>query len=90
MGEDFSGWDSSYDGAPIPVGEMREWRDAVVDRLQALRPRRVLEIGVGSGALLTRLAPHCERYVGTDLSPVAVTTLGRHERHTPNCASGPN
>ncbi|MFA7767791.1 amino acid adenylation domain-containing protein [Streptomyces sp. NRRL S-448] len=78
MGEDFSGWDSSYDGTPIPVREMREWRDAVVDRLLALRPRRVLEIGVGSGALLTRVAPHCERYVGTDLSPVAVTTLGRH------------
>ncbi|MEU3613588.1 amino acid adenylation domain-containing protein [Streptomyces sp. NPDC006872] len=78
MGEDFSGWDSSYDGAPIPVGEMREWRNAVVDRLLAFRPRRVLEIGVGSGALLTRVAPHCERYVGTDLSPVAVATLGRH------------
>ena len=29
--DDFSGWNSSYDGAAIPVEQMREWRDAVVD-----------------------------------------------------------
>lgn len=75
MGEDFTGWDSSYDGDPIPVAQMREWRAATVDRILELRPRRVLEIGVGSGVFLAKIAPHCEKYVGTDLSPVAVATL---------------
>ncbi|MGI5438391.1 class I SAM-dependent methyltransferase [Streptomyces shenzhenensis] len=77
MGEDFTGWNSSYDGSAIPVAEMREWRDAAVERILAAAPRRVLEIGVGSGAFLVRIAPHCERYVGTDLSPLAVATLDR-------------
>ncbi|MFJ7593385.1 amino acid adenylation domain-containing protein [Streptomyces sp. NPDC097617] len=77
MGEDFTGWDSSYDGSAIPVADMREWRDATVERILAESPRRVLEIGVGSGVFLARIAPHCERYVGTDLSPVAVATLNQ-------------
>ncbi|WUH99882.1 amino acid adenylation domain-containing protein [Spirillospora sp. NBC_00431] len=73
--ESFTGWNSTYDGRPIPLEEMREWRSATVDRILALRPRRVLEIGVGSGLILSRVAPHCESYWGTDLSEEAITTL---------------
>ncbi|MET9414604.1 amino acid adenylation domain-containing protein [Streptomyces klenkii] len=74
-GEDFRGWDSTYDGEPIPLEQMREWRDATVARIAELRPRRVLEIGVGAGLLLSRLAAHCETYWGTDFSPAAVARL---------------
>ncbi|WP_190854214.1 non-ribosomal peptide synthetase [Actinomadura sp. RB99] len=73
--EAFAGWDSSYDGVPIPLAEMREWRDTTVDRIRALRPRRVLEIGVGAGLLLTRLAPECEEYWGTDFSEPVIAKL---------------
>ncbi|MDD9371927.1 MAG: AMP-binding protein, partial [Acidimicrobiales bacterium] len=73
--EDFSGWDSSYDGEPIPVTEMREWRAGTVERIMALAPRRVLEIGVGSGLLLTRIAPQVESYWGTDLAASVVEQL---------------
>ena len=73
--ENFTGWNSSYDGTPIPLAEMREWRDATVARIAALRPRHVLEIGVGSGLLLTRLAPACASYWGLDLSQEAVDAL---------------
>ncbi|WUS41582.1 amino acid adenylation domain-containing protein [Kitasatospora sp. NBC_01250] len=76
LGEDFSGWNSSYDGLPIPAEQMREWRDATVARIRELQPRRVLEIGVGTGLLLARLAPHCESYWGTDLSGQVVRALG--------------
>ncbi|MFE9774066.1 amino acid adenylation domain-containing protein [Streptomyces sp. NPDC005931] len=72
LGEDFSGWNSSYTGQPIPLTEMRRWRDATVERVRELGPRRVLEIGVGSGLLLAPLAPECEAYWGTDISEVVI------------------
>ncbi|TYK43424.1 non-ribosomal peptide synthetase [Actinomadura decatromicini] len=73
--EEFAGWDSSYDGAPIPLDDMREWRAATVDRVRALRPRRVLEIGVGAGLILTRLAPETYEYWGTDFSEPVIAKL---------------
>ncbi|MBL7253034.1 non-ribosomal peptide synthetase [Paractinoplanes lichenicola] len=76
--ENFTGWNSSYDGLPIPVEQMREWRNATVDAIMALQPRRVLEIGVGSGLLLSRIAPQVEAYWGTDLSEEAIHTLRGH------------
>ncbi|TDV49763.1 non-ribosomal peptide synthetase [Actinophytocola oryzae] len=75
LDEDFSIWRSSYDGSPIPVEEMREWRDATVGRIRAMRPRRVLEIGVGNGLLLSRLADETEVYWGTDLSAEVIRRL---------------
>ncbi|MCD9193500.1 non-ribosomal peptide synthetase [Streptomyces albireticuli] len=85
-GEDFRGWHSTYDGGPIPLEHMREWRDATVARITELRPRRVLEIGVGAGLLLSRLAAHCETYWGTDFSPAAVARLTAHVAADPGLA----
>ncbi|MFI6320155.1 amino acid adenylation domain-containing protein [Nonomuraea sp. NPDC050556] len=73
--ESFSVWRSSYDDAPIPLPEMRVWRDTTVERIRELRPRRVLEIGVGSGLLMAQLAPDSESYWATDFSDIAVTAL---------------
>ncbi|WP_372506783.1 AMP-binding enzyme [Actinomadura madurae] len=36
--EEFAGWDSSYDGAPIPLDDMREWRETTVERIRSLGP----------------------------------------------------
>ena len=71
------GWNSSYTGLPIPDEEMREWVDATVERIRGLRPRRVLEIGCGTGLILFRVASECERYVGTDLSSVGLESIRR-------------
>ncbi len=76
FGMDFRGWNSSYTDDPIPLEEMVEWRSATVDRILALQPRRVLEIGAGSGLVLSQIAPHCEHYVGTDMSAAAMANLG--------------
>ncbi|MUM31547.1 non-ribosomal peptide synthetase, partial [Mycolicibacterium sp. CBMA 361] len=75
FGSDFRGWNSSYTGEAIPLVEMEQWRGATVDRIMALRPQRVLEIGAGSGLILSQIAPHCEQYVATDVSSAAVDKL---------------
>ncbi|HVZ73440.1 MAG TPA: MupA/Atu3671 family FMN-dependent luciferase-like monooxygenase [Polyangia bacterium] len=72
---ELSGWNSSYTGEPIPPAEMREWLDHTVARIGALAPKRVLEIGCGTGMILTRVAPGCERYVGVDFSPSVLARL---------------
>jgi amino acid adenylation domain-containing protein len=69
------GWDSSYTGQPIPSEEMRVWVETTVDRIKSLRPKRVWEIGCGTGLLLFRVAPVTERYYGTDISQTALTFL---------------
>ncbi|WP_436386012.1 amino acid adenylation domain-containing protein [Amycolatopsis sp. MEPSY49] len=84
--DEFEGWNSSYTGEPIPRAEMREWRDAIVTRIRDLNPRRVLEIGVGTGLLLTELAPHCETYWGTDFSAEVIASLGRRVEADPALA----
>jgi len=71
----FTGWNSSFTDEAIPVAEMQEWLDGTLARIQALSPRKVLEIGCGVGLLLDRLAPACEQYWGTDLSAQAVEQL---------------
>jgi amino acid adenylation domain-containing protein/non-ribosomal peptide synthase protein (TIGR01720 family) len=72
-----TGWNSSYTGQPIPPEEMREWVDRTVERILSLRPRRVLEIGCGTGLLLFRIAPYTERYCATDFSPTALRYIER-------------
>jgi amino acid adenylation domain-containing protein len=69
------GWDSSYTGEPIPSEEMRVWVETTVERIKALNPRSVWEIGCGTGLLLFRVAPVTERYYGTDISRTALGFL---------------
>ncbi|TKK77221.1 amino acid adenylation domain-containing protein, partial [Herbidospora galbida] len=85
--EDFAGWDSSYDGTPIPLEHMREWRDATVDRIRALKPRNVLEIGVGSGLLLSKLAPEAESYWATDFAAPVIRKIGADLQRDPALAA---
>ena len=79
---DIRGWNSSYTGQPIPAEEMRDWLDRTVDRIRETAPRSVLEIGCGTGLILYGVAPHCERYWGTDISGVALGRL-RHGTTAP-------
>lgn len=72
---ELEGWLSSYSGLPIPEPQMRQWVDLTVAQISSLRPRKILEIGVGSGLLLRRLAPGCEQYLGIDYSATTATVL---------------
>jgi amino acid adenylation domain-containing protein len=66
------GWNNSYTGEPIPEREMREWVNGVAERVLALSPRKVLEIGCGTGLLLFQIAQSCSLYYGTDISEQAL------------------
>ncbi|MBP7241271.1 non-ribosomal peptide synthetase [Amaricoccus sp.] len=74
---DTIGWTSSYTGEDIDPAEMATWRDTTVERILALKPDRVLEIGCGTGLLLTKIAPRCALYVGSDISGPVIRQLGR-------------
>ena len=69
------GWDSNYTNTPLPEADMREYVDFTVERILSLGPKRVLEIGCGTGLILFRLVPYCDEYCGTDLSQVAIRQL---------------
>jgi amino acid adenylation domain-containing protein len=70
--QDFVGWRSSFTGEDIPKEEMAIWVDETVARVRSLRPRKILEIGCGTGLLLTRLGAQCDRYLGIDFSEAAL------------------
>ncbi|MFE5598186.1 condensation domain-containing protein [Streptomyces coelicoflavus] len=62
---------------------MERWRTDTVERVRALRPRHVLEIGVGSGLLLSRLADATEAYWATDFSAAVIERLRRQTAARP-------
>ena len=70
-----TGWNDSLTGLPISPEEMQEWLESTIERILALRPQRVLEIGCGMGLLLFRIAPHCAYYSGIDLSTAAIANI---------------
>src|SRR6185437_16083489 len=76
-GPSFVGWNSSYTNSPIPNEEMQEWLAYTIERIAALRPEQLMEIGCGSGLLLQHLAPMCRVYRGTDISKWAIQELRR-------------
>ncbi|MCC5658523.1 amino acid adenylation domain-containing protein [Nostoc sp. XA010] len=71
----FIGWNSSYTNQPIPIEQMNEWVNNQVAQILTLQPKRVLEIGCGTGLILFRIAPHCTKYWGTDFSPVSLNYI---------------
>jgi SAM-dependent methyltransferase len=72
---DVRGWTASDTGASIAARDMREWRDTTVERVRRLRPRRVLDVGCGSGLVMWPLLDSSEEYIGCDISPVIIEQL---------------
>ncbi|HEX6548399.1 MAG TPA: condensation domain-containing protein, partial [Candidatus Dormibacteraeota bacterium] len=71
------GWVSSFTGRAMPAEDMREWVDRSCDWVRASAPGRVLDVGVGTGLLLFRLARECDDYCGVDFSEAALAYLRR-------------
>ncbi|MDB9527419.1 amino acid adenylation domain-containing protein [Oscillatoria sp. CS-180] len=78
-----AGWNSSYTQSPIPVEEMQEWVEQAVTQIRQQQPKAVLEIGCGTGLLLARIAPECDRYWGTDFSETALRHIRQLQQTQP-------
>ena len=71
------GWNSSYDGLPMPDREIREWQERTVAQLRSPSARRVFEIGCGSGLIVFALADTAEDYLACDFAAASVDMVGR-------------
>ena len=87
FGDNFAGWISSYTGESLSRHEMLEWLDTTVHRILELSPRRILEVGVGTGLLLSRLGLQCESYWGTDISAKVIKALAQQMQGYPEFAN---
>ena len=74
----FTGWNDSYTGQAYSQKAMAEWRDTTVDQILELEPKRVWEIGCGTGMLLFKIAPHCQEFLGTDFSQTALQYVAQY------------
>jgi amino acid adenylation domain-containing protein len=72
-----AGWIDSLSNEPIPVAEMRDWRDNALAILREQPARRILDIGCGTGLLLSEMARDAAEYNATDVSPVALEHVRR-------------
>ncbi|GAA0900281.1 class I SAM-dependent methyltransferase [Virgisporangium aurantiacum] len=74
---DFAGWRSSITGENYTEAETAEWLDGTVAEIRALRPRRVLDVGAGSGLVVRELLSTVDEYVAVDISATAVERMSR-------------
>ncbi|MES2733434.1 MAG: non-ribosomal peptide synthase/polyketide synthase [Bacteroidota bacterium] len=79
LDEEFNitGWNDSFTGGSIPSDLMQQWVDDITELILALKPKRVLEIGSGTGLIYYRLVGHIEKYIGTDFSQVSMSQIER-------------
>jgi amino acid adenylation domain-containing protein len=55
--------------------QVSEWLDQTIERIEALKPDRILEIGCGAGQILMRIAPRCSYYFAMDYAERALHKL---------------
>lgn len=72
------GWNSSYTGQLMPLEEIEDWAEQIKNRVIALKPKKVLEIGCGTGLLLFRLLDFCDEYHGIDFSSNALDYIKKN------------
>lgn len=76
---------------PKPLKDyMDKWDgQAFIDEMKLNKSKNVLEIGVGTGRLAIRVAPHCKDFIGIDISEKtverAIENLKAHSNSTIIC-----
>ncbi|MCB9251759.1 MAG: amino acid adenylation domain-containing protein [Flavobacteriales bacterium] len=74
-------WKDSFTGEPVPEEQMKAWINDVRDRLLEISPRRVLEIGCGTGMVFFAIEKNLQQYYGTDISGKSIGQLKEHLKH---------
>ncbi|RPF39372.1 non-ribosomal peptide synthetase [Streptomyces sp. TLI_185] len=74
-GDQRIGWTSSYTGERLSDQDMDEWVADTVRLAEEGNPRSLVELGCGTGMLLTKLAPGRDRVVGLDMSRPTLDAL---------------
>ncbi|MEW6306604.1 MAG: AMP-binding protein, partial [Verrucomicrobiota bacterium] len=65
----------AWSGLEKTSDEVNDWLEQVASRILPFQPRRLLEIGCGTGLVLFKLAPYVDEYWATDLSQVAIDNI---------------
>ncbi len=71
------GWNSSYTNQAFTSEEMNEWLSDILGVIASTNYKNVFEIGCGTGMLLSKIAPQCEKYYGTDFSPEVLSYVNK-------------
>ncbi len=66
---------AGWAGASNIEEQVSEWIDTTIERIKSHDPRRILEIGCGTGQILARLAAASDCYWAADISKVAIEAL---------------
>ena len=69
---------AGWAGATDIDDQVAEWIDTTSDRLRKYGPRRIFEIGCGTGQILSRFAKDAECYWAADISKVAIQALEKN------------
>ncbi|WP_052573099.1 hybrid non-ribosomal peptide synthetase/type I polyketide synthase [Haloferula sp. BvORR071] len=72
---------AGWAGATDIDAQVGEWIDATAARLRKYGPRRIYEIGCGTGQILSRFASETEVYWASDISEVAIEALRKNWPH---------
>jgi SAM-dependent methyltransferase/acyl carrier protein len=67
----------AWSGLERTEQEVAQWVDGIANRIMPRRPKRLLEIGCGTGLLVFRLAPQVREYWATDISQAALDDIQR-------------
>ncbi len=85
---DISGWNSSFTSQPLAADDMRQWVDGTAARILECKPRRILEIGAGTGLIMYSVVHACEYYHATDYSSVSIDQLQRQLASVDDISAG--
>ena len=73
-----AGWTNSHTGESYRMDEVRDSVAATAARIRTLPHERVLEVGCGTGMILSRVAPHSRRYLGVDPAETGLAHIRDH------------
>lgn len=80
----YVGWNDSRDNTPIPIEQMDIWKEMTVNSLLDFDTSTILEIGFGSGLIVSSLLHRAQSYFATEISTSAISLVEESLRENPH------